>query len=122
MEQIVFLDGESGTDHRNEFTYLSRYYNCLLFDDLYNHPSKLAALKFLNPEYIFIGTTGMRREELNSLEELFVTIGWIPKGVIFAGENSAMALLGLARELREKGTKFYYNYHMSGKLEEISWI
>lgn len=122
MEQIVFLEGESGTDHRDEFVYLSRYFNCMIFDELYAKPNKLAALKFLNPEYLYVGTTGMRRDELNKLEDLFTAVGWVPKGVIFSSERSVMAVLGLVRELKEKGVKFYYNYRMSGELEEISWI
>ena len=119
IEDIVFLEGNLGTDHREMFNELSRDYNCMIFDNLYKRPDKLIALKFLKPECLFIGTTGMFVDKIDNLIDYFNISEYIPKMVIFASENSAMALLGLARDLKEKGTKFYYKYD---ELEEIIWI
>lgn len=58
-------------------------------------------------------------EKLNVLIDLFESLDYIPKNIIFGSERSAMTLLGLARELKPKGTKFWF---MFDELEEISWI
>ena len=119
MEQIVFLNGTSGYEDIIGVEKLQRNFNCILFDDLYEKPEKLVALKFLKPEYLYINTTGLFRDKINSLVDYFLIAEFLPKGVIFGSENSVMALLGLARDLKEKGVKFYYYYD---DLEEISWI
>lgn len=118
MEQVIFLEGESGSDHREAVNELSRRYNCLIFDELYVKPQKLAALKFLNPEYIYIGTTGMFKEKIDVLIEMFDAVGWVPNNVIFSSERSAMSFD--VEEYKKKGTKFYYD--LNDELEEISWI
>jgi hypothetical protein len=46
----------------------------------------------------------------------------VPKNIIFGSERSAMMLLETARELKEKGTKFFYYFEDEKEFEEIEWI
>lgn len=121
-KQLIFLEGGQGLSDSDEedFISLSKKFNCMLFDNLYEEPLKIIALKYLKPEFLHISTTGMYQEKLKTLIDYFEIAEHIPEGVIFSSERTAMVLLGLARELKEKGTHFYYCY--DGKLQEISWI
>ena len=125
MKQLVFLDGTPGLDSqsRENFDTLKRKFNCMIFDNLYEKPEKLVAMKFLKPEFIHVNTTNTFKEKNDHLLEHFKIAEHIPEGVIFANEMTAMAFLGLARELKEKGTKFYYLdlFERTG-MYEISWI
>jgi hypothetical protein len=120
IRDIVFLKGSQGTDSRDTFNELSKLYNCILFDNLYEKPDKMAALKFLKPECLHISTTGLFHEKIDFLVDVFSSLEWAPKYVIFEHERSVMALLELARELKGKGVRFFY---VDGtEFDEIKWI
>jgi hypothetical protein len=124
MKTIVFLEGTKVLDHKNFVSdntegYTKVDFNSIVLDNLYEDFGKLICIKFIKPEYIHIRTTGLMHEKINVLVDLFESLNYIPKNIIFGNERSAMILLGLARELKAKGTKFWF---MFDELEEISWI
>ncbi len=124
MKTIVFLEGTKVLDHKDFVLdetegYTGQSFNSIVLDNLYEDFGKLASIKFIKPEYIHIRTTGIMEEKLNVLIDLFESLNYIPKNIIFGSDHSAMVLLGLARELKTKGTKFWFMYE---DLEEISWI
>ena len=124
MKTIIFLEGQKVLDHKNFVSdetegYTKDDFNSIVLDNLYEDFGKLVAVKFIKPEYIHIRTTGLMYEKLNVLVDLFESLDYVPKNIIFGSERSVMSLLGLARELKTKGTKFWF---MFDELEEISWI
>lgn len=120
---IAWLEGGKEIDFRESFRVMKDSFNIVEFKNLYTRPGKLKKLPVLNPDYLFIGTTGSRIEKREVLLDVFRSLGYTPKAVIFHGENSAMTYLGIARELKKLGTKFYYPPHWEGdKLREICWI
>jgi hypothetical protein len=123
-ETIIFLEGEKETDHDRIFKQLqNRGYDCRLLNELYYYPEKLKELPTLNPDFLFIATTGIRVDEQKILVSTFDSLKYVPKAVMFWGENSAMTYLGIARELKKAGTKFYFAPNLEGdELEEIIWI
>ena len=124
---LYILDGDPG----NGFGALSKPfeksddYECTLLDDLYNYPEKLVLLKEANPDFLFLGTTGMRPEESEVLREAFKKLVYIPKAVIFATDRTAEFYCGIAREFKELGTIFYENIEFDfnkPELQKIGWI
>jgi len=124
MKTVLFLEGETGTDFRDALDALKEMgYVVNILDNLYNDPFKLKAIPQIDPDFLFIGTTGIRKEEISKLTLLFKLINWTPRGVIFSDEHSAMVYLSIARDLKKKGTKFYFSpYDGEEKLIEIEWI
>ncbi len=124
METILFLEGSKVFNHENyvydEMDTPRDMFNTIVLDNLYVEYRKLATLNFINADYIHIRTTGIMVEKLNILINLFESLDYIPKNVIFYSERSVMALLGLARDLKSKGTEFYYLE--DGELVKIDWI
>lgn len=126
MRTIVHLEGQPVIDHSSyvedslDCEQQINKFNHIVLDNLYEDFAKLVAVKYINPDYIHIKTSGLYKEKIDILIDLFESLEYIPKSIIFYNENSAMTLLGLARELKEKGTKFYYLY--DDGLQEISWI
>jgi len=124
IEKIVFLEGSIGTDFKEEFDILKEMgFDVFIIDNLYEEPNKLKLIKELNPEYLFIGTTGVRKKEKEVLISIFSELKYIPKKVMFANEHSAMVYLGLSRDLKKYGTKFYFTpYSINDCIDEIEWI
>ena len=122
MKTIVYLEGQPVLDHSSYVENLvnPKNYNHIVLDNLYENYHKLLSLKYLEPDFVYISTTGVYKDKIDTLIEVFEITEYIPKSVIFNSERSVMVLLGLARELKEKGTKFYYLYE--DDLEEINWI
>mgnify|MGYP007100090052 CR=1 FL=1 len=126
MKTILFLEGEKGTDFQEDFDSLvGRGFEVSILDNLYYEPEKLKQIKKLNPDCLFIGTTGVRTKEREQLVSIFQSLKYVPKNVMFAGEHSAMVYLGLSRELKRYGTKFYFSpspYDKEDEICEIEWI
>ena len=123
---ILFLEGEKGTEFQEDFDSLvGRGFDVSILDSLYYEPDKLKQIKELNPDCLFIGTTGVRTKEIEQLVSIFKSLKYVPKNVMFDGEHSAMFYLWLARELKQHGTKFYFSpspYDKEDKIYEIEWI
>ena len=123
---ILFLEGEKGTDYKKSFNNLKKMgFRVGILDELYENPNKLKKIKTINPDYLFIGTTGLRYEKREILIKTFKTLNYIPKSVIFFSERSAMAYLKISKELKKVGTKFFYSPEPQfgkSEIEEIEWI
>jgi hypothetical protein len=119
--KIAFLNGDKGFDSLTEKLnnkLLALGLETSILDNLYEQPQKLLELpKFDN---LVIFTTGMYPEKLQALVDGFEKLNYVPKVILFASENSAMAVLGTAREYKTKGTSFYFFY--DELLIEINWI
>lgn len=124
MEHIVFLEGGVGTDYVDLFNHLSKYYKVSLIDNLYLEPRKLNKLKEINPDTIFVATTNVYADKVSLLKDYFLTLNWIPNNVIFFDENTAFTYLKLSRQLKERGTKFYWSPYPIGVpfWDEIDWL
>lgn len=126
MKTILFLEGEKGTEFQEDFdSLISRGFDVLILDNLYHESEKLKQIKEIDADCLFIGTTGVRTEERKELVSIFQSLKYIPKNVMFDGEHSVMVYLGLARELKQYGTKFYFSpspYDRDDEIYEIEWI
>lgn len=126
MKTILFLEGSDETDFPDEFDCLIRWgFDVSELNNLYDNPEKLKTLPELNPDCLFIGTTGMRTEEIKELTSIFMQLNYVPKAIMFEGENSAMTFLNAARHFKEKGTKFYFApspFFDDEVINEIKWI
>lgn len=124
MKTILYLEGQEVITHIDYikecfYTDFHEKFNHIVLDNLYIDSAKLMSIKYINPDYIHIRTTGLHVDKIEYLIDIFNILTYTPNAIIFYSEISAMALLGIARELKEKGTKFYYVHQ---GLEEISWI
>jgi hypothetical protein len=124
MKHIVFLEGGIGSDFVDYFIHLSQFYKVTLLDYLYEDPQRLHLLKELNPDSIFIGTSGTVNEKKIVLIEEFKKLNWIPENVIFFSEDSMNGYLNISRELKNHGVKFYFSPYPIGEpfWQEIDWI
>lgn len=74
LEPIAFLEGGKGLNDDEEFIHKTCFHNRIdtwVLDDLYSKPERIAALKFLKPKTLILGTTGVYKDELNRLIDLF---------------------------------------------------
>lgn len=126
MKTILFLEGEKGTEFQEDFdSLICRGFDVSILDNLYHEPKKMKLIKEIDPDCLFIGTTGVRTKERKELVSIFQSLKYIPKSVMFDGEHSAMVYLGLARELKQYGTRFYFSpspYDKEDEIYEIEWI
>jgi len=90
-------------------------------DHCQKEPEKLRRLPVINPDYIFIGTTHSRMKEKHKVLSAFDALKYVPKAVIFPSNSTAEVLLGVAREYKALGTKFYITGY-DGEIEELEWI
>lgn len=125
MKTVLFLDGRYGSDYEDNIKNLQeRGYKTQLLDELYENPEKLAQIPEIDPDFIFIGTTGMYADERQMLIKKFRELNYVPKAVMFFNDYAAEIYVGIARELKKRGTKFFFAPSTIFKDEpkEISWI
>lgn len=121
---IAFLNGDPGLHYQQEnyVKFLTKAgKNVVVLDDLYNQPEKLNKVR--DCETLYLQTTGFR-SELKDLVNIFKSLNYVPKNVIFDGENTAMVFLSLARTFKkEHGTRFFFEDLLDqNQLLEINWI
>lgn len=123
MKTVLFLEGGDHIDFKSALNDLMKEgeFSISELTGLYDNPQNISKVKEVDPDYIYIATTGMFPEKRDGMIEEFKKLNYIPRNVIFFNENSAFAYLGIARELKKAGTKFYFHFLGLG-LEEISWI
>jgi len=101
MKTILFLEGGEYSDYETAFNYLKEIgYKVSLLSNLYESPDKLEQIVTIDPDCLFIGTTGMRHEKRKILIEKFNSIKYIPRNIMFANRDSARVYVGTARELK----------------------
>lgn len=126
MKTILFLEGMKGTDFRDDFDSLNnKGYEVSILDNLYTEPEKMEQIKVIDPDCLFIATTGIRKKELYILSSYFYSLNYIPRNVMFDSERTVRLFLEYTRELKKLGTKFYFlpNPYNEEKIEtEINWI
>lgn len=124
-DKIVFLRGEEflvGVGEQDYEEYKNTgIYECIILNNLYHTPEKIKELKDIDPEYIYINTTGMFVEKIEVIMSNFNELNYIPKGVIFGTEKSAFSLLGIARKLKSLGCVFYES-DLEGGIHLHDWI
>lgn len=121
MNRVLILEGGPSVDFYDQREDMIKFgYEVTEMCNLFTDPQQLLTLPVINPDYIFIGTTGMHVEENQILVDIFESLKWLPKNVIFGGERSTFAFLGLARKIKPFGVKFWDVSYDS--LEEIDWI
>lgn len=120
----AFLNGEDGLhdlDQDVHDKFIEEGHVVKILDNLFENPKPLKNLRHYSNLVLF--TTGLRPEKVQPLVELFEKSGYVPNNVIFLSENTALSLVGLARDLKKKGTKFFFIDFMDHKtLYEIEWI
>lgn len=120
----AFLNGQEGLHEFEEdlMKDLQKHNKpTLVLDNLFENPERLKEIT--KCDNLAFSTTGLQADKLEKLIEAFEKMKYVPKVVIFGGERSVMVFLGLARELKKHGTRFYYYDDISGKdLYEIGWI
>lgn len=89
FESFCVLEGQKSlNDTEKYFIKSCNYHNCTnwVLDDLYENPRKLMAVFFLRPKTIVLGTTGIYKEKLDVLIDLFFSqesdFGWL-ENIIF---------------------------------------
>jgi hypothetical protein len=116
-----FLNGQEGL-HTLEERLLSKLTDLgkdvLVLDDLFEQPHRL--VEVVKCKNLVLSTTGLYVDNLTKLVAGFEKLNYAPEVVIFLTENTALALLGTAREYKLKGTKFYFT--LDSFLVEYSWI
>jgi hypothetical protein len=122
--KTAFLNGQKGL-HDLESRFCKSFENngkeVLVLDNLFEQPEKLKSL--LDCDNLVLSTTGMYLEDVNKLVDAFKQLNYVPKVVVFVTEQTAMSLLGVAREMKKLGTKFYFFDCLDNKsLQEINWI
>ena len=122
--KTAFLNGQKGLhdmEARFSRSLIEHKKKVVVIDDLFENPKKL--LKVVKCNNIVLFTTGQNHEEINSLVGAFEKLQYVPKVVIFVTENTALIFCGIARELKKKGTQFYFFDCMDNKtLYDIGWL
>lgn len=98
-----------------------------IFERLYYRPDKLDELPELDPDYLYIRTTGLdmggRKHYRKTLIKKFTELNWLPTAVIFFNDQSAETYLNICRKLKKKGVRFFLlPYSADLGLQEIEWI
>lgn len=76
-QPFVFLEGFTGLNIHEEYISLglfNRGYDVYVLDNLYEKTRKLASIQFLEVKTIILGTTGVYRDKLNILLDLFFSL------------------------------------------------
>ena len=73
---LILEGGRSLHDGERYLVKSLNYWNAdnWVIDNLYEDPSRLAAMQFLKPKTIILGTTGVYREKLEILIDLFFSL------------------------------------------------
>ena len=80
---IVCIEGDENIEDRKLSKALEKYPKYLLLNNIYENPNKLAELKELKIDVLVIQSTGIRREEIASLQKQYIEkIGIYPKNII----------------------------------------
>lgn len=109
LESIIYLEGGNGIDQEHALSDMVELgYMVGGLINLYEEPEKLRQLKELNPDYLFVCSTNTYHKRADKLSDYFRTLDYIPKNVIFYNDMSYSSYNKLAKELKEKGTKFFY--------------
>lgn len=120
----AFLNGEEGLhdiDQDIHDKFIEEGHVVKVLDNLFENPKPLKNLRHYSN--IVLYTTGLRPEKIAPLELLFENSGYVPKNVIFISEGTALSFIGLARDLKAKGTGFFFIDFMDKKtLYPIDWI
>ena len=93
----------------------------IIIDNLFEDAAGLKKLWGVSNLVLF--TLGQDNDKLQTLIAAFHELKFVPKAVIFMSDGTAEIFIGLARELKKKGTEFYF-WDCIGKeiLFEIGWI
>lgn len=120
----AFLNGTEGLHSIDQNVYdkfIEHGHVVKILDNLFNEPEKLINIRVF--ENLVLYTTGLHPDKLIVLEKMFENYGGVPKNVIFVSEGTALTFCGIARELKNMGTKFWFidfiNFY---DLYEIEWI
>jgi len=120
----AFLNGEEGLhdiDQDVHDSFVKEGHVVAVLDNLFENPKPLKNLRHYSNLVLF--TTGLHPEKLQSLIVLFEKSGYVPKNVIFLSESTALTLCGLARDLKPKGTNFFFiDYFDNKTIYPITWI
>ena len=103
---FAFLEGGQGLNELEEdfMKYLfDKRVNVYKLDRLYDQPRKIGALQFLDCKTLVLGTTGVYKEELNKLKEIFFKIE-------FKGIENIILTLGCEDVLWRDMLKFHELY------------
>lgn len=99
----------------------------LVLDNLFEQSEKL--LQVTQCDNLAFSTTGLYAEQLKTLVEVFEKLQYVPKNVFFLTDQTALTFSGVARDFKEKGTKFYFLDFLDLMLkkqdvgvEEVSWL
>jgi deoxyribodipyrimidine photolyase-like uncharacterized protein len=106
MKQIVILEGQQNTSHKWFLKIFNDSYNCVIINNLYNNPVRLAALKFLEPEYVFVNPKTSSESQLKELSDYFKALDYVPKNIIFGSDEAEDSLMSLAKKYKSKGCNF----------------
>jgi hypothetical protein len=77
FQPFCVLEGGSGLNDCERYLVKSlNHYNVdnWVIDDLYDKPRRLGAVQFLTPKTLVMGTTGVYRDKLNQLIDLFFSL------------------------------------------------
>jgi hypothetical protein len=77
FEPFCLLEGQSSLEDCEYYFHKSlNYYRIRswVLDDLYKKPERVAAIQFLKPKTIVLGTTGVYRDKLDALIDLFFSL------------------------------------------------
>lgn len=120
----AFLNGEAGLHDMDEellHSFTEHGLPTLVLDNLFERKSRLNQLTECKNVVLF--TTGIRPEELRPLVHTFAALDYTPDNVIFLSEGTALAFIGIARELKKRGTQFFFVDIIDNKtLFPINWI
>lgn len=121
---VVFLEGGLGLtdDAENLFQLISRHkIYPFVFEELYDNPEILIALKWIKPKTIILGTTGVYREKIAHCFEIFKLAECVPDNVIFLfGEETMKNEINYLKALNPKLRVF--TIHVLGEDYELTEI
>lgn len=125
MEDIVFFEGQQGIGGliQEDYKSITKYrgmFNCILLDDLYTNPEKVISVMYIKPKYIYLNTTGLFIDKIDMIMGFYKISEYLPYGVIFGSERTALLFKGRLSELDKNNTLKYY-YWEDG-LKPIEWM
>lgn len=128
IKRIVILEGDVLDDEIATSLFEKAGIEWEIIEGLYYNREYLQKLPEMNPDAIYIRTTGLnvggRLTHRKRLIRRFKALDWIPKNVIFFNDDSAFAYQTVAEQLKkEHGTKIWMiGFTAEKPFTEITWI
>lgn len=109
IKTVLYLEGSSSLDRDYAVANLAwQGFFVTALCDLYDKPELLKKIPEIDPDYIFIDSTGTYRDKASNLSSEFAKLNYIPRNIIFIDEMAFNAYSDISRRLQRSGTKLFF--------------